>query len=175
MRAFSLKLKNECGGYLPTHYFADHEMGTVVRGYRNENIEAQTFADSCFDAVISLDVMEHVFNPDKAYLEIWRTLKPNGAYVHTFPIHKSQAEAVISRAVRNQDGTVEHLVQNPEYHGNPIDPSGGSLVTKDYGYDISRKIAEWAPFDVQISRFWDETHGIVGEHTEVIICRKRER
>jgi SAM-dependent methyltransferase len=174
MRGFAVKLRDECKGYIPTHYFPDHGLGTVVRGYRNENIEAQTFGDSTFDVVISLDVMEHLFNPDKAYAEIWRTLKPGGAYIHTFPIRKTQVEAIIDRAAQSQDGTIKHLVETPEYHGNPIDPSGGSLVTKDYGYDISGKIAEWAPFDVQITRFWDRMHGIIGEYTEVVVCMKRD-
>ncbi|MBK8752187.1 MAG: class I SAM-dependent methyltransferase [Candidatus Competibacteraceae bacterium] len=146
-RGFAARLKAECKGYTPTHFFPDQPLGTMVRGYRNENIQSQTFADETFDLVVSLDVMEHLFNPDKAYSEIWRTLKPGGSYIHTFPIHKSQVDAVKDRAVMRQDGSVEHLVEKPEYHGNPIDV-GGSLVTKDYGYDISKLIAEWSPFDV---------------------------
>ena len=171
MRGFSVKLNEECKNYIPMHYFPDFDLGTMVQGYRNENVESQTFAEDAFDLVISLDVMEHLFDPGKAYAEIWRTLKPGGAYIHTFPIHKTQVQAVADRAVLNQDGSVKHLVEKPSYHGNPIDASG-SLVTKDYGYDISRKIAEYALFDVQISRFWDRTHGILGEYTEVVICTK---
>ena len=70
------------------------------------------------------------------------------------------------------DGTIRHLTGRPEYHGNPIDEKG-ALVTHEYGYDISKTIAEWAPFDVRISRFWDETHGVIGEYTEVVVCLKR--
>jgi hypothetical protein len=69
------------------------------------------------------------------------------------------------------DGSIRHLVEPAEYHGNPVDASG-SLVTIDYGYEIGREIAEWAPFDVRISRFWDPTHGIIGDYTEVIVCTK---
>jgi hypothetical protein len=69
------------------------------------------------------------------------------------------------------EGAVRHLIEPAEYHGNPIDASG-SLVTFDYGYDIGRQIAAWAPFDVRISRFWDSTYGIIGEFTEVAVCTK---
>ena len=47
-----------------------------------------------------------------------------------------------------------------------------SLVTKSYGYDIGERIAEWTPFDVEITRYWDRTSGIIGSYTEVVVCRK---
>ena len=125
-----------------------------------------------FDLVLTLDVMEHVFDPAKVYAEIWRTLKPGGCYLHTFPIRKDLVQACAPLAKLTPDGTIKHLTEHPEYHGNPID-SKGSLVTHDYGYDISKAIAQWAPFDVRISRFWDETHGVIGEYTEAVVCRKR--
>jgi SAM-dependent methyltransferase len=173
MRGFSVRLKDECRNYTPTHFFPSGELGSTVKGYRNENIEAQTFPDNSFDIVISLDVMEHLFEPQRAYSEIWRTLRPGGAYVHTFPIHKRQVDAVVTRAVLNEDGSINHLAKKPKYHGNPFDKAG-SLVTKDYGYDIAKMIAKWACFDVEVTRFWNETLGIIGEYTEVILCRKRD-
>nr|WP_174302312.1 hypothetical protein [Afipia felis] len=71
----------------------------------------------------------------------------------------------------DEDGEVKYLLE-PEYHGNPIS-NDGSLVTVDYGYEIYRKISEWADFDVRITRLCDKTHGILGEYTEVIVCKKR--
>jgi SAM-dependent methyltransferase len=143
----------------------------MIAGFRNENLENQTLKNETFDLVISLDVMEHVFCPDKVYSEIYRTLKKGGYYLHTFPIRKYLVEARRALAELNSDGSVNHLTSTPEYHGNPIDEKG-ALVTHDYGYDISKQIAQWAPFDVRIIRFWDQTHGIIGEYTEVIVCRK---
>jgi hypothetical protein len=35
-------------------------------------------------------------------------------------------------------------------------------------------IASWAPFDVEVIRFADRLHGIIGEYTEVLVCWKRE-
>lgn len=139
--------------------------------YRNEDLENQTFDDLSFDLVVSLDVMEHVFDPAKAYQEIYRTLKHGGYYLHTFPIRKWQTEAVVRRAELSPDGAIKHLVETPEYHGNPVDPQG-SLVTHDYGYDIAQRISEWVPFDVRITRFCDQWHGIIGEYTEVVVCAK---
>jgi SAM-dependent methyltransferase len=171
VRGFALKLKSECAGYVASHWFPEQAPATAVHGFRNENIEAQTFGDAVFDLVLSLDVMEHIFDPARAYREIYRTLKPGGAYVHTFPINKTQVNAMIDQAVLQADGTIKHLVDPPEYHGNPISDKG-SLVTKSYGYDISEKIAEWAPFGVEITRYWDRSRGIIGAYTEVAVCIK---
>ncbi|RVC70165.1 MAG: methyltransferase domain-containing protein [Mesorhizobium sp.] len=55
-------------------YYPDKPFGTMVGHIRNENLEAQTFPDRCFDLVVHLDVMEHLFEPFKALAEIFRTL-----------------------------------------------------------------------------------------------------
>ncbi len=172
-RGISGKMRRECNHYIGTHFFPGQELGTRVGDWRNENLERQTFADGSFDLVVSLDVMEHVFHPQEVYREIYRTLKPGGVYLHTFPINKDQVTASITRARLESDGRIIHLVDEPEYHGNPIDDRG-ALVTMAYGYDITRAIAEWAPFDVRICRFWDAWHGIIGEYTEVAVCTRRE-
>lgn len=170
-RGLSEVMSREAKHYTASHYFPDEPLGALVEGFRNENLEQQTFDDRSFDCVITLDVMEHVFRPDKVYSEIYRTLKSGGYYLHTFPIRKYLVDAYKRLAELRPDGSIGHLSAKPEYHGNPIDQKG-SLVTHDYGYDISRQIAQWAPFDVRISRFWDQMHGIIGEYTEVVICRK---
>jgi SAM-dependent methyltransferase len=167
----SAKMKREALGYIGTHYFPDEELGKEVRGFRNENLEAQTFLGGSFDLVLTLDVMEHVFDPAAVYREIYRTLRPGGYYFHTVPIRKWQVDAAIRRAELAADSNVRYLVEPPEYHGNPID-AAGSLVTFDYGYDIVRQIAEWAPFAVRIIRFCDPMHGLIGEYTEVVVCGK---
>ena len=169
-RGVSRKLKENADHYIASHYFPGQPFGIEIDGFRNEDLERQTFDDASFDIVVSLDVMEHVFNPSAVYFEVYRTLKPGGVYLHTFPIYKNLTEGATRRAQLGLAGEVLHLVP-PQYHLNPVDVQG-SLVTFDYGYDITRLITEWAPFDVKISRFWDQSHGIVGEHTEVVICRK---
>lgn len=170
-RGISKKIRQESSTYLATQFYPKQERGSIIGAYRNENLENQTFEDGIFDLVLSLDVMEHVFDPAKAYREISRTLSKRGYYIHTFPIRKWQTDPFIMRASLDEENKVKFLVEPPEYHGNPIDESG-SLVTIDYGYDIARQISEWSGFDVRISRFWDKSHGIFGEYTEVVICRK---
>jgi SAM-dependent methyltransferase len=171
-RGVSMKIRAEAANYVGTHYFPDRPFGAVVDGWRNENIEKTTFPDESFDLVLSLDVTEHVFDPGAMFRDIYRTLRPGGLYVSTFPVRKWLAESAVPLARLRPDGGVDFLKDPPEYHGNPIDGKG-SLVTWDYGYDIHLLIAYWAPFAVEVSRFNDRHLGILGEYTEVFLCRKR--
>lgn len=171
-RGISMKIREQCSNYVGTHYFPNHSFGSLVDGWRNENIEAQTFSDESFDLVLTLDVTEHVFNPGAMFREIWRSLKPGGLYISTFPIRKWMVEPSKPLARLRSDGVLEFLKDPPEYHGNPIDGKG-ALVTWDYGYDVHQLIAYWTSFSVEITRFSDRHQGILGEYTEVILCRKR--
>jgi SAM-dependent methyltransferase len=168
-RGVSLLLRRECPAYIASHYFLNVPLGASHQGARCEDLERQTFPDQSFDLVVTQDVMEHVFEPQAAYREVWRTLRPGGYYIHTTPIYETVVHSV-RRASRRPDGSVRYH-RRREYHGNPIDPFG-SLVTWDYGYDLPELISKWATFDVEVRRFNDRQHGVVGWSTEVIICRK---
>jgi SAM-dependent methyltransferase len=168
-RGISKKLRLQAPRYLASYFYPDKPFGEFVGNMRNEDLEKQTYFDETFDIVVTLDVMEHLFNPARAYQEIYRTLCRGGLYIHTFPIRKWLVDGATPRAVRAPSGKLKLLVEPPEYHGSPM---GESLVTYDYGYDIGQQIVEWAPFDVRISRFWDQRHGVIGDYTEVIVCRK---
>ena len=76
--------------------------GAYRDGLRCEDLEQQTFDDESFDLVVAQDVMEHVFHPDRAYREIWRTLKPGGLYIHTTPIYKKNRVTSERRASLGQ-------------------------------------------------------------------------
>lgn len=166
-RGISPKLKKECSGYIASQFFPDAEPGAMVLGSRNEDLAAQTFPDEMFDVVISLDVMEHVNEPDRVMREIVRTLKPGGSYLFTAPTYKHLV-ASERRARYREDGSVEHLAE-PEYHGNPVSDQG-SLVTFHYGYDLPELIHQWSGMDVEVVRFHSHNYGIIGEFTEVYVC-----
>lgn len=70
--AASNKLRNECVKYSYSYFFDNVKTGTMYEGHRCENIEACTFENSTFDMVITQDVLEHVFEADKAFSEIER-------------------------------------------------------------------------------------------------------
>ena len=168
-RGLSLRLLRECKGLVATQYLSDTPRGQRNRaGFRSENLERQTFADETFDLVVTQDVFEHLFQPDLATAEIWRTLKPGGYHIFTTPIYKGLATS--ERRATLRGGKVEHLAPQ-EFHSNPVDPEG-SLVTFHYGADFADLLRSWARFEVEIMTFEDRLHGILGEFMEVVVCRK---
>lgn len=169
-RGVSIKLRQECENYIGSHYVPESPFGEIAKGLRNESLEEQTFADGSFDIVVTLDVFEHVYEPGKMIKEIYRTLKPGGLYISTFPIRKYQVESHKPRVRRGADGSLIHL-EPPEIHGNPTSDEG-ALVTFDYGYDVHLMLGYWVPFVVEITRFLNKPMGILGEYTEVICCEK---
>src|SRR3954454_21321046 len=79
----SAKLARECAAYFPTQFFPDTPRGEIHRGFRCEDLMAQTFESESFDLVITSDVFEHLPDAGAAVREIMRTLKPRGAHIFT--------------------------------------------------------------------------------------------
>ena len=169
-RGASARLRAECRGYVPSHYFEGVKAGAIHQGYRCENLESLTFADQTFDLHVSQDVLEHLFDPEAALREIARTLKPGGAHVFTVPLVRKH-EPTRRRALRNRSG-IKHLFP-AEYHGNPIDEKG-SLVTFDYGFDIAELIQRATGMTTTIVYIDDLSRGIRAEYIEVCVSRKNQ-
>jgi len=163
------KLAREARLYTMTHFDPALAPGAEGPGWRNENLEAQTFADESFDLVVTQDVFEHIFEPGLAIAEIARTLKPGGMHVGTAPL-ANKGRPSERRARRLPDGSVEHLAE-PLHHQNPIDAEG-SLVTIDWGYDIADYFDAHAPLSTTIHALDDLNRGIRGEFLEVLVSRK---
>lgn len=170
-RGISAKMKAECPGYVETQLFPDQPLGTVVDGVRNENLERQTFEDEAFDICVSLDVLEHVNDPNTVLAETERTLVRGGICIFTTPTYKYNVSTE-RRSEYRDDGTIDFMGNEPEYHGNPVSDAG-SLVTFHYGYDFPEWIGASCGFDTRVLRFHDQYHGILGDFTEVYICTKR--
>lgn len=171
-RHLSAMLKDNCPQYIATQFHPQHPLGEYVDGYRNENLEMQTFGDASFDIVATLDVLEHVNRPDIACAEITRTLRAGGIHLFTVPTYK---ELLVSqrRAEYKLNGTVIHY-STPEYHGNPVSEQG-SLVTFHYGYDLMENLHKWTGSDLEVVRFHDLHHGIIGEFTEVYVATNNRK
>ena len=169
-RGASRKLEDECAHYTKSHYDPALPFGSVHpdRGYQSEDLERQTFEDRAFDLVITQDVFEHLFAPDRAIQEIGRTLAPGGAHIMTVPIANGVRPSL--RRAELRDGAVRHLLP-AEYHGNPMS-SDGSLVTFDWGYDIVDYLALHSGLAVTLVLTDDLSRGIHAVFTDVLMCKK---
>lgn len=165
----SLKLKENCKGYIASQYFPSEVFGTNVGEFRNEDLENQTFEEETFDLVVTQDVMEHVYDPAKAFKEIARTLKRDGFFIFTTPlVNKFRPSEIWAK--KGESGK-PIFMKEPEYHGNPVDPEG-SPVTMHWGYDIVDFIKSTSGMDAVIEYIDDLNFGIRAEFNEVIVCRK---
>lgn len=168
-RGASVKLSKQCAGYIASQYFSDTPGGSFKNGVRCENLEALSFADNSIDLHISQDVVEHIFNPELAFKEIARTLKPGGAHIFTVPIVNKNKPS-FRRARIDIDGRITYY-EEAQYHGNPVDAKG-SLVTFDWGFDICQKIHEASGMFTHLVQIDDLSNGIRAEYVDVLVSIK---
>ena len=118
--------------YTCSEYLDNVPPGSVGKGgIRCEDLESLSFPDDSFDLVVTQDVFEHIDNPDAAFKEIYRVLKPGGYHIFTIPFH--EGADTVTRA-KKENGHVISILPSV-YHGDPLRQSG-SLVYTDFGENI---------------------------------------
>ncbi len=124
------------------------------------DITRSGFKDACFDVILSGDVFEHVPDLPAALTDSARILRPGGHLLATVPFLYDRPDQITMAVERA--GAVEHL-HEPIYHGNPVDPGGGSLVFQLPAWSLL-DMARSAGFSHAEMVFWSSvSHGIVGE------------
>jgi len=161
------KLKRECPQYVASHYLPGSMPGTMVKGFRCEDLARQTFPDQCFDLVVTSDVLEHLLEAPLAMAEIARTIRPGGAHVFTVPWYSKKKTLIRARL---EDGAVKHI-EPSDYHWNPVDKDG-SLVVTEWGCELPFLLAEWTGLPTSVFRIVDRHQGLDGEFLEVFVRRK---
>ncbi len=58
-----------------------------IQSVQKSGVESMPFADSTFDVVLAMDVLEHVKDDKEGMLEIWRVLKPGGIAIIFVPAY----------------------------------------------------------------------------------------
>ena len=166
----SRRLRLECPGYVVTQFSTDFPLGQThpTLGWRNENLEAQTFEDELFDIMVCQDVFEHVFHPGRAAREIARTLKPGGLCLMTVPVVNPWGETV--RRAELRDGTVRHLLPE-QYHGNPVGDRR-SLVTIDWSHGVGAYLTAHSGIPFAVHVIDDLTMGIRDPYNVVLTAIK---
>jgi hypothetical protein len=122
-----------------TEYFDEIERGQKKNGIRSEDLQNLTFESNTFDAVIALDVLEHVADPWKAFSEMRRVIRPNGLGIITVPIDKRVEKS--SPLARIENGKIKNL-RRPAYHLDPFRKEGSRVFT-EFGTDILDKLRKF--------------------------------
>lgn len=158
-----------CKDYSFSQFFEDVPLSEKKNEIECQNLEKLTFDSNIFDIFITQDVMEHVFNPNLAFKEIIRVLKPGGIYIFTCPKHKGLKKSY-PRAAKFKNSKIVFYCE-PEYHGNPIG-DGRSLVTWYYGDDFESLIFNWTNCFTATYIIRDLSLGIDGEFMDVFVIKK---
>lgn len=154
-----------------SEFFGDlAPFGSVHNGIRNEDMTRLTFADNCFDHILSFDVMEHVADDIPAIAEAYRCLKPGGKFFFSAPFAKDRATKII-RARMNADGSIEHLM-TPEYHANPVDPEGGALCFRYFAWDLLDDMRAAGFENARILHYWSRDYAYFGVEQFIFVGEK---
>jgi len=106
--------------YTRSFYSPGVEPGAAgPQGARCEDITRLTFPDASLDLIVSSDVLEHVPDLEAAFAETGRVLRPGGLHLFTVP---------------PRERTRRRPADEPEYHSDPLDPTG-ILAVWDIGPD----------------------------------------
>lgn len=122
-------LKN-LGGYICSEFFTHVLSGTSSEnGVRCEDLQELSFENASFDIVITQDVFEHIRDPELAWKEIFRVLKPSGYHIFTIPYSKDH---VTVRRVELEEEK-DTFILPKVFHGDDI---RDGFVYTDFGYDL---------------------------------------
>ena len=118
---------------------------------------ALEFASGSLDAILCLDVLEHVPDFRAALREFVRVLKSGGALLLTVPWHWTNADSREIARVNPDDG-IEFLQQPPEYHGDPL--GGGVLCFHHFGWDLLDAMHDCGFAEAEALRIFDPERGL---------------
>lgn len=161
-------LKSRYPNTVGSEYLPDVERGeTDANGVRSEDLTALTFSDAELDALLSLDVLEHIADHRAALKECARVLKPGGVLVLTAPFAWTRAHVV--RAEVQADGSIRHL-HPPEHHHDPL--GRGALCYRYYGFDLLDELRDAGFTEAYVAAYNSQAYGYLGMVHSAVVARR---
>lgn len=169
---FALRLRGKYPRFLGSEYAAHKAARDALYPIPHQDLMALTLPANTFDLVSTNEVLEHVPSIDVALREIWRVLKPGGCHIGTHPFRFDCPDG--DRRAAFVDGKMVYLKLPPEIHGNPADPTGGSLVFETPGWDIIERAKKVGYRDAHMRFVACLEQGFITENTglHVFIAQK---
>jgi len=125
-------------GYLkisPNLYYSEY--GSKNPNIRSEDLMNLSYGENTFDLVLHSETLEHVPDFQKAWMEIFRVLKPGGVCIFTIPI-VSDGRNSRTRA-RLCNGSIAHDLP-ASFHGLAGEEKPDYLVFHEFGEDCLNEI-----------------------------------
>lgn len=131
--SLAMKLRARFPYFLGSEYLPTEEDREFHFPVPHVDLQKIPYKACSFDVVLSADVLEHVPDIAACIREQARILKPGGSFIATFPFRAAESGTLV-RAVL-EGGKINNVME-PEFHGNPVDAHGGSLVFSVPGWDV---------------------------------------
>jgi hypothetical protein len=145
----ALILRGRYPKFLGSEYSDNEDIRRELFPIPIKDLTALDLPDASFDFVTSNEVLEHVPDLDAALREMCRILRPGGQHIGTCPFIFNSEKSDLRTVLK--DGQLVHL-KPAEMHGDPVNPSGGSLVFEVPAWDILDR-AKAAGFSTAYMRF----------------------
>lgn len=169
---FALLFRGRYPLALCSEYAGDAEAAKALFPIPIVDITASDLPSASFDVVLTQEVLEHVPDLDAALADMARILKPGGIVLGTFPFDPG-ADVTQVRAVL-ENGAVRHLAP-PEYHGNPTDAEGGSLVFQLPAWDVLERAVRAGFSDARMVAIHSPARGIIATGMAPILVFEAQR
>lgn len=131
---FARQLRERYPNFIGSEYAPTAEDQARIAPVAHQDLADLTYPNESFDICITNEVFEHLPELSVSIAELYRVLAPGGVLICTFPFLHNRLDT-ITKARMLEGGEIEHLM-TPEYHGNPVNPEGGSLVFQIPAWDI---------------------------------------
>lgn len=122
-----------CSEYLPE---PDHPLRGVVP---HRDVRRLNLPPASMQCLLCNEVLEHVEELPPALNSMAEVLTLGGYLLATVPLAYGQ-QASIVKAVWRGEGLEPELLMEPEYHGDPVNPSQGSLVYRIPGWELLEQL-----------------------------------
>lgn len=136
------------------------------RGVRHEDLTSLSFSDNSFDALLALDVLEHIADYKGALSELHRVLRPGGKLIATAPFAIESNQHVV-RATIDKGGAIQHLLP-PEYHGDPLN-SNGVLCFYYFGWDFLDDLRAAGFTEAKVYLAWSSEYAYLGPEHSIFV------
>jgi SAM-dependent methyltransferase len=127
----------------------------AAEDHRHQGTRHIPFPDGHFDLVVSLNLLEHVDEPNRVIDDLRRVLRPDGQLLLTVPFFADQ-ESNVLRAPCVDEGTAHH--DEPSRGGNARTDTG-TLVSTDFGWELVGILLEsFSVVALELYQSWQYGH-----------------